>query len=326
MARPHRRSLAIVLTAVLAAIVPCVFASPASAVIGPSQIDAFLLGHGSPLAGEGRTFCEAGRRNGVDPAFLVAISGAESSFGQYLFSSGPGTATCNAFNWFYAPTRAGSAFTSWDQAIETVAAGLRGPLYYGAGRYAVGAIAPVYCPQGTQAWISNVTTYMLELGADPADTRWPAASAGPGVPRVAGLRLRTGARVSALVVGRPIALTPATVVAGARLRIRFTLTDRGPRAGRWAAVVLRLEGPAGRSLAFGRTTTLRLASGASYAFRAATRLPVPGVWRGWVDVQAEDGAILTTARPALRIVVRPPAGPRPSVVPQGRGRDRRLPA
>ena len=308
------------LSVALAGTALCATAPAARATIGAQQIDAFLLAHDSPLAGEGAAFYAAGRRNGVDPAFLVAISGAESSFGQYLFSAGSQTASHNAFNWFFAPTRAGSAFTSWDQAIATVAVGLRGPLYYGAGRYAVGAIAPIYCPQGTQAWIDNVTACMLYLGADPSDTRWPGAApagtspAGPsatdtgpaGVTATARDELRIFAATdaaSALVVTRPIALWPATVVAGTVVRIRFTLTNPGHTKGHWQTVILRLQGPSGQALAFGSRPPLQLAAGASYSFQATTRLSAAGAWRGWVDVEAPDGAILTARRPALHLAV-----------------------
>lgn len=293
--------------AALLATMCCAVAPTARATVGPQQIDAFLLARGSPLAGEGAEFYEAGRRNGVDPAFLVAISGAESSFGRYLFSAGPQTAAYNAFNWFFAPTRAGSAFAGWDQAIATVAAGLRGPLYFGAGRYAVGAIAPVYCPQGTKAWIDNVRAYMLELGADPGDTRWPGArTAGATRPPPGDLRIFAAkGAASSLVVARPILLVPATAIAGARLRIRFTLTNTGLEAGSWRAVILRLQGPSGLDLALGSRVPLRLAAGASYGFQATIRPGVAGTWRGWVDVEAASGAILAGARPVLHLVVAP---------------------
>ncbi len=295
----QRRLLALAVALALLAIGVCATAPPARAAVTPSQIDAFLLEQGAPLAGEGESFYLAGERNGVDPAFLVAITGAESSFGRYLFSSGVQTATYNAFNWFYAPTRAGSAFAGWRQAIDTVAAGLRGPLYYGAGRYSVSAIAPVYCPQGTQAWVTNVTTYMLELGADPDDTRWPAtvASAG-GVERGATL---TGAGSAGLVVERPVVVVPRRVVAGAAVRIRFTLLDDTATGGVWRAVILRLEGPGGRELALGTRAPVRLGPGRSYAFVARLRLPVAGRWRGWIDAQTPAGAVVSRARPVLWI-------------------------
>ena len=40
------------------------------------------------MAGTGATFVAEGADHGVDPAFLVAVAGAESSFGLYLYSSG----------------------------------------------------------------------------------------------------------------------------------------------------------------------------------------------------------------------------------------------
>jgi hypothetical protein len=308
MARARARRLIVLVAAALTLAACCASAPVASASVGPRQIDAFLLAHDSPLVGEGEAFYAAGERNGVDPAFLVAISGAESSFGNYLFSAGSQTASHNAFNWFYAATRAGSAFGGWEQAIDTVATGLRGSLYYGAGRYAVGDIAPIYCPQGTQAWVANVTAYMLELGADPSDTRWRGTSLTPAVrARTKGEAPATLGAHSALIVRRPLTLTPATVAAGARVRIRFTLVNEGPRGGVWKGVILRLEGPSGQTVAFGSHAPLRLRPGASYSFEATARPRESGVWRGWVDVEAQDGAILTGARPQLRIVVAPAA-------------------
>lgn len=300
----RRRWRVLVVLVVMVATAWCVVVPAAGATVGPGQIDAFLLARGSPLAGEGAAFYQAGGRAGVDPAFLVAISGAESSFGRYIFFAGSQTADYNAFNWFFATTRVGSAFTSWDQAIATVATGLSGPLYYGAGRYSVDTIAPIYCPQGTQAWINNVTAYMLALGADPNDTRWHgAAPVDASGPENSAVRIGpTGAGV-ALVLQRPIVLAPSSIVAGARLRICFTLTNAGLKAGAWKAVILRLEGPSGQALAFGSGLPLRLRAGASYSFKATVRLPASGVWRGWVDVEAADGAILGDTRPTLRVVV-----------------------
>ena len=320
--RPRWRTA--LLCVALAATSLCVAAPVARATVGPQQIDAFLIAHDSPLSGEGEAFYGAGRRNGVDPAFLVAISGAESGFGRYLFSAGSQTADHNAFNWFFAATRAGSAFAGWGQAITTVAAGLRGPLYYGAGRYAVGAIAPIYCPQGTQAWIDNVTAYMLALGADPNDTRWHDTPASPTARPVADyLRIFGPAGdASALVVRRPIALVPLRMVAGDRLHIRFTLTNAGVKTGSWKAVILRLQGPAGQAMALGSHAPLRLRAGASYGFVATPRLRASGVWRGWIDVETADGAILAGMRPALRLTVARASTERHPAATRGqRGRD-----
>ena len=59
------------------------------------------------MAGSGATFVAEGAEHGVDPAFLVAVAGAESSFGLFLYSSDGDEATFNAFNWFYTLAVAG---------------------------------------------------------------------------------------------------------------------------------------------------------------------------------------------------------------------------
>src|SRR5262245_54901006 len=50
-----------------------------------AKLDDFLSTQGSPMAGAGASFVSAGRQTGIDPRYLVALSGAESSFGKYLF-------------------------------------------------------------------------------------------------------------------------------------------------------------------------------------------------------------------------------------------------
>ncbi len=185
-----------------------------------------------------------------------------------------------------------------------MAQGLSGPLYYGAGRYAVADIAPVYCPQGTSAWISNVTAFMAELGADPADTRWAAGHDGDGA-----VILTT--RGLTLALQRPIGLRRSHSRPG-RVEVRCTLTDTGTASGTWQAVILRLEGPGGRSLAYGANGPFTVSAGGSYAFVANLTLDAPGAWSGWVDVEALDGTILAEPRPALRLTVPDRGTPHPS--------------
>ena len=145
------------------------------------------------MAGTGATFIAEGQLYGVDPVFLVAIAGAETSFGKLLYSKDGDQCTYNAFNWFYGPTWPTSDFTSWGEGIARVAEGLGGPLYHGAGLYSVDAIAPKYCPDGTEQWIANVKAFMIELGGNPDDTRIAAAGAdAQPEPHAAVLRARPG--------------------------------------------------------------------------------------------------------------------------------------
>src|SRR6476661_7279673 len=67
-----------------------------------AKLDDFLQSQGSPMAGAGASFVSAGRQTGIDPRYLVALSGAESSFGKYVFRP------FNPFGWGYA------TFSSWD--------------------------------------------------------------------------------------------------------------------------------------------------------------------------------------------------------------------
>ena len=130
------------------------------------EIDSFLRGQGSPMAGAGASFVAAGRAAGIDPRYLVALSGAESSFGKHLFRP------FNPFGWGYA------SFSSWDQAIRTVATGLQTG-YLAEGRTDVFAIAAKYSPVGASNDPNgtngeepyNVEKFLRQLGGNPYDIR-----------------------------------------------------------------------------------------------------------------------------------------------------------
>jgi len=159
--RVHSVLVAVLVLLLAAALAGALTLAPAaSAAPDAAQLDAFLAQQGSPMVGTGATFIAEGEMYGVDPVFLVAISGAETSFGKLLYSENGDQCTYNAFNWFYGPTWPESDFASWDAAIARVAEGLGGPAYHGAGLYSVDAIAPKYCPDGTAQWIVNVKAFM----------------------------------------------------------------------------------------------------------------------------------------------------------------------
>ena len=264
--------LVAVICVLLAAAVAGAFAPAAAAAPGAAQIDDFLAAHGSPLTGAGATFVAEGRAYGVDPAFLVAISGAETSFGQLLYAKNGDQCTYNAFNWFFGPTWPQSDFGSWDEAIGRVAEGLAGELYYGAGLYSVGAIAPKYCPDGTDNWINNVTSFMTQLGGDPADTRLAAASlppdTQPGLVALDGsVTLAGGARE----VGRDVS-------------VRFTITNSGGQPIALEGIRLAVRGPAGASADLVSDQPVTLAPGQPLAVSASWPLDTVGTWHGWIEV------------------------------------------
>ncbi len=150
-------------------------ASTATAVVGTprlsagvaGQLDAYLTTKGSPLVGRGTTFVAEAARVGLDPRLLVAISGAETSFGTYR----PSQAIFNPFG-----MGPGIVYPSWEAAIAAAASNLGGSLYRGDGRGTIAAIQQRWAPAGALNdptslnlnWNTNVGTYYAELGGDPA--------------------------------------------------------------------------------------------------------------------------------------------------------------
>ena len=130
------------------------------------QIDLYLLSKGSPMAGTGALFIQAGQQYGMDPRLVVAISGAESSFGAKL---------CGTFNaWGWGCPTSPAQFTTWAEGIDTVARGLRSG-YLNAGLITVGAIHQKYAPVGAandpsglnNNWVQNVSRNLVEMGGNP---------------------------------------------------------------------------------------------------------------------------------------------------------------
>ena len=270
-------------------------APPAAASPDATAIDDFLELHESPMVGTGATFVLEGREHGVDPAFLVAVAGAESSFGEYLYSEGGDRATYNAFNWFYGETRAGSDFGSWDEAIARVAEGIAGQLYYGAGLVSVDAIGPRYCTEGTAEWIANVKAFMSELGGDFNDTRI-APGVTPPAPSGAGIVTLDGS----------VALDHGERRVGQRIYAWFTLTNTGGQPVTLDGVRLAVRGPgdAARDLVY--SSPLTIAPGAETEVSASWALDLVGRWRGWVEVTSEGRALLVGDQQAFAFWVRLP--------------------
>lgn len=141
-------------------------AASSSSPVTAAQIDSYLTGKQSPLAGQGAAFVAAGVKNGIDPRLLVAICGIESGFGQHTFK--PHNA------WGYGSF----SFDTWEQGINTVADGLR-RLYISQGLTTVDAISKKYCPVGASndpngtngGWPSAVTKFLQEQGGNPNDVR-----------------------------------------------------------------------------------------------------------------------------------------------------------
>lgn len=132
-----------------------------------ARLDAWMAQRtpGSPLIGMGAEFVAAGQRHGIDPRFLVAVAAQESGLG----TAGSGKNIHNAFGWGPA-----IPFASWQENIETVAAGLAKG-YLGEGRETIAAVQAKWAPVGAandpgglnSNWTTGVSKFYAEMGGSP---------------------------------------------------------------------------------------------------------------------------------------------------------------
>jgi hypothetical protein len=299
--RVHKKSarvaFAVALVVLAASALAGAFASAAAATPTAEQLDGYLTQHDSPMAGTGATFIAQGEMYGVDPVFLVAIAGAETSFGKQLYSKDGDQCEYNAFNWFYGPTWPQSDFTSWDAAIARVAAGLGGTLYHGAGLISVDAIAPKYCPDGTEQWVANVKAFMLQLGGNPDDTRVAVATASPAPPSTEpGLVALTGS----------VKLDDGDREVGQRIYAWFTLTNSGGQPVELEGIRLAIRGPGRVERDMASDEALTLAAGQSVEVSTSWPLDLSGRWHGWIEVTRDGKASLVGDQQAFGFWVRLP--------------------
>ncbi len=159
------------------------------------QIDGYLASKASPLTGLGAVFVTESRAVGMDPRFLVAIAGSETSFGTY----GPSQTIHNPFG--MGPH---IVYASWSDGIRAAAQNLGGNLYKGSGLVTIPQIQGRWAPHGATNdptnlnvnWTRNVGIYYAEQGGDPNTSVFTSVPTAPAA----------GAT--------PAATTPATSQAG----------------------------------------------------------------------------------------------------------------
>ena len=122
----------------------------------PVLVENFLQENGSPMTGYGKTFIAAADKYDLDWRLLPAIAFQESTLGKNtIFGS------FNAFGWGVLDnSTVGMSFVSWDEAIFTVAKGLRED-YYNSGLTTPETINPRYA--GDKNWNVKVKHAMDEL-------------------------------------------------------------------------------------------------------------------------------------------------------------------
>jgi hypothetical protein len=141
---------------------------------GAPAIDAFIVGRSwlltgtdyarvSPLEGLGPIFVAAGRRQHVDPRFLVAIATQEGRLGTYL-------PTAKIFNTF--GLGPGRGYESWEANVEAAAANLARPGGHYTEAHTIRAIGNIWAPAGADndpdglnnSWVKAVTRFYATLG------------------------------------------------------------------------------------------------------------------------------------------------------------------
>jgi hypothetical protein len=303
--RVHSKPVNFALTAafvvLIAAALAGAFAPAAAAAPDAAQLDAFLTQRDSPMTGSGATFIAEGQLYGVDPVFLVAIAGAETSFGQLLYSQNGDQCTYNAFNWFYGPTWPTSDFTSWDAGIARVAEGLGGPLYHGAGLYSVDAIAPKYCPDGTEQWVANVKAFMIELGGNPDDTRVAATGSAPSPSPTP-----PSSEAGLVALSGSVKLDDGDREVGQRIYAWFTLTNTGGQTLDLEGIRMAIRGPGRVVRDLVSDAPLTLAAGQSIEVSSSWPLDLAGRWHGWIEVARDGKASLVGDEQAFGFWVRLP--------------------
>lgn len=105
--------------------------------------------YNSPLISETDSFMDACYVNNLDCYLVPSIAGIESTFGIHIAPN-----TYNPFGWGGGYMQ----FATWDEAIKTVASGLR-ENYIGRGATTVAQIGRIYAPPSS-TWAGNVTKLM----------------------------------------------------------------------------------------------------------------------------------------------------------------------
>lgn len=150
-----------------------------------TQIEAYLKKRNSPLSSYGDDFITQGRKYNVDPRFMVAVAGAETSFATDPHAIPDITTGHNA--WGMGPH---NSYGSWPAGVEANAVWFSGSLYIGGGNTTVKSIAQHYAPpnapndpgQLNLNWIANVTKFLQDLGGDPNDVTYHGTPAGKSTP------------------------------------------------------------------------------------------------------------------------------------------------
>lgn len=148
------------------------FTPPVSGTIAPGDMSADTINRylqDTPMKNTGDVFMGIGQKYGLDPRFLVAIAGAESSFGKNITRG-----QYNALNDLYNGVGKDAPFSSWERAINGAAFSLT----HQRNAYDLSSTAKMYpnhycVGAGCDVGLKNLNRFMREQGADPNALGYP---------------------------------------------------------------------------------------------------------------------------------------------------------
>ena len=201
----YGKTCAVVLIGILLILVvsPMYMLGYAKTQVTASQIDSFLTSRGSPMVGEGEHYLKWGKYFNVDPRLVIAISGAESTFGKYpcgnefnVWGWMLGGSCWSGFEpgWDHDANRGEFADapgyvsgqgiymeTGYEDGIFWVTRTLRLG-YLDVGLDTVAKVGNKWCQSGCANWEPNVTSFITQMGGDPADLSFNGTGGSPSVP------------------------------------------------------------------------------------------------------------------------------------------------
>jgi hypothetical protein len=133
------------------------------------SIDDYLSSKNSPMVGQGANFMSSGQQYNLDPRLLVAIAGAETSFGNNITAG-----AYNALNVMYNRTNPyDSPFVSFQSNINSAAYSITNPRN-GYDLTNTATMYGTYCSgAGCSAGLQNLNTFMHQQEADTSALNYP---------------------------------------------------------------------------------------------------------------------------------------------------------
>jgi len=153
---------------------------------------------GTPMEAEAEAIYNTALAEGINPAFVAGLAGAESSFG----SKGKAVGRNNPFNY---GVYANQTYSSYAEATKALARGLRDPkgYYYGEGRKDIPSILKKYAPSSdgnnNSVELKNIMSIGGGTGGDPNAVFIPRGAKGGTIVPVP---TRTSTQAQALAVQR----------------------------------------------------------------------------------------------------------------------------